>query len=443
MPPMNPVRLISNLFARPVRKPKGRPCYSTFANSARSESDRDFTAFVANITAHKHGEGGWVLLAPYGKWPNADGLQIFDRASASEIVANYHSTANAIRRTMGIPFYVGHPDHPTFSDRFLDTSAKGRIKELEARDDGLHARVAWNSQGKRIIEEEEFDGHSVNWRMRRDPGGGGWRPFQLKSVGFTNEPNIPVPAIETANTKPNTNIMKDWLIKLLGLKAEDTDETVQNAANAILADATKYRDIVNATKLESAEARQKFADEHKEDPIIAQVVKVEAANIELAKKLETFEATVANERKEKTEQAEKLATAEKDLVNSREAAKTSADALVESQKQFANERTAHIATLVEWGFKDSRIPAANKKQWEQDFANDFTGTAKKLGDTKPTLNTRSVVNTREGRSKAILQSHQRAEKIAVMVNQMRVERSMDYDQAFNALRIEHPELWTQ
>ena len=49
-----------------------------------------------------------------------------------------------------------------------------------------------------MVNEEMFHGHSVNWRVRKDKDSN-WRPYSIKSVGFTNEPNIAVPPITHAN----------------------------------------------------------------------------------------------------------------------------------------------------------------------------------------------------------------------------------------------------
>ena len=139
----------------------------------------------------------WVMLAPYGDWPNVQGLQRFKKEDADNIVNEFSSLASLPQRVLGLPWYVGHPDHPSFKDTYKDGSAKGRIKKLEARADGLWANVKWNADGKKLITDEAFHGHSVNWRMKQK--GGAWSPFSLKSVGFTNEPQIPVPTILSAN----------------------------------------------------------------------------------------------------------------------------------------------------------------------------------------------------------------------------------------------------
>lgn len=142
----------------------------------------------------------WVCVAPYGDWPNKQGLQRFTKADAQAICNEFHSVLNTPQRILGAPWYVGHPDHPAFNERYKDTKAYGRIKKLEAREDGLWAGVRFNGDGEKLIADEAFHGHSVNWFLKQDDRDKrAWRPFRLKSVGFTNEPNIPVNPVTTAN----------------------------------------------------------------------------------------------------------------------------------------------------------------------------------------------------------------------------------------------------
>ena len=142
----------------------------------------------------------WVMISPYGDWPHTGGIQRFTKQDANEIVKDFNGIVPKVMRMggLGVPFYIGHPDHEAFKTRYTDTKAYGRIKEMQARDDGLWGNVKWSSAGKLMVNEEMFHGHSVNWRVRKDKDGF-WRPYSVKSVGFTNEPNINVPPITHAN----------------------------------------------------------------------------------------------------------------------------------------------------------------------------------------------------------------------------------------------------
>jgi hypothetical protein len=106
-------------------------------------------------------------------------------------------------------------DHEPLKQRYRDTRAYGRVKELAARADGLYGRVKFNATGRQIVADEMFHGHSVNWGMKKI--GGKWHPFRLKSVGWTNEPQIPVAPVTAANEPQyygSTNIKLAGLTKI-------------------------------------------------------------------------------------------------------------------------------------------------------------------------------------------------------------------------------------
>ena len=171
-----------------------------FANIAAGAVLEDTSLLFVNEFTVAADRMRWVCLAPYGDWPNKQGLQRFTKSDATTIVNEFHGILNTPQRVLGAPWYVGHPDHPAFNERYKDTKAYGRIKQLEAREDGLWAGVKFNGDGEKLIADESFHGHSVNWFLKQDQQDKrAWRPFRLKSVGFTNEPNIPVLPVTTAN----------------------------------------------------------------------------------------------------------------------------------------------------------------------------------------------------------------------------------------------------
>ena len=209
----------------------------------------------------------WVLLSPYGVFPNAVGDQHFTQDDAQAICNEFDSAPNTGVRTLGLPWYVGHPDHPAFKSQHTDTSAKGRIKELEARADGLWANVKWNDEGKTLIANQSYHGHSTNWRMRKDARGE-FHPFSLKSVGFTNEPGIPVPAItaanqkgkimtqaeiDAANAKAKGPKLTDYIAKLLGkpeIAANEDDSDAISGMEGYAANAAAQAKELNDLKTE-------------------------------------------------------------------------------------------------------------------------------------------------------------------------------------------------
>ena len=174
---------------------------ANFANAAATAMEAP-TALFSNIftAVNEVDKLRWVNIAPYGDWPNAQGMQRVTKDDAQVIVNEFNSLMHTPQRLLGAPWYIGHPDHPAFNEKYRDTKAYGRIKKLEAREDGLYAGVRFGDEGERLIADEAFHGHSVNWYLRQDKADKTvWRPFRMKSVGFTNEPNIPVPTLTTAN----------------------------------------------------------------------------------------------------------------------------------------------------------------------------------------------------------------------------------------------------
>lgn len=245
-----------------------------FANAAPEPRAEGF--LFAN--AFSQDDQNWVQVSPFGDFWNVDkaGNKAIQRFGKPEAEAICNSFANPLMRVLqpyGIPWYVGHPDHPRFKGKpgHSDESAKGRGKELQVRHDanckvcadfansgipcgehGLFVRMKWNKEGEQLIANEAFHGHSVNWATLPGAMENGvriWRPTRIKSIGFTNEPGIPVkPATmanalddEDGNTNPNNDtamIIPPWMKVLAGFKADEevTEEQIKTALEKILAD---------------------------------------------------------------------------------------------------------------------------------------------------------------------------------------------------------------
>lgn len=369
-----------------------------FANET-TVTDDQVTFAVANEAKYPLAPD-WVMLAPYGDFDHPQGMQRFQRVDAQTIVNEFRSIRNLPSRILGLPWYIGHPDHPAFRDRYKDTRAYGRIKELEARDDGLYANVKFNEDGKRLIESEAFHGHSVNWRMAKS--GNVYRPVSLKSVGFTNEPNIPVQPITQANEKEIT--MLKWLATLLGLAADATEDQIKTKTQERFANEEQLK-----TKLSTAETE--LAGERG--------------------KVTTLTSELANERGKVTS-TEALLTVE------RTAHSATVTKLTTAEANFANERKARIAALVEDGIRAGKILPAEKVQWETEFANEFEATSTKLSQANAKLHTQSVT---AGLGKRSSEQLGRNTRIQEFVNERMEKNREDYTTAFSWVRQNKPELF--
>jgi hypothetical protein len=200
------------------------------------------------------GQDGWVMLAPYGDFQHSQGIQRFTKEDAEGLCNEFNGLLGLPSRLLGLPWYIGHPDHPKFKDRYPDTKAYGRIKGLQAREEGLFANVKWSAAGEDLIRSEAFHGHSVNWGAVKRAGV--WRPVRIKSVGFTNEPNIPVTPVTLANEVEES--MKQQMLEKLGLPADATDEQILAAVD--LANEAKQRADQAATEKATAEAAKLEAE---------------------------------------------------------------------------------------------------------------------------------------------------------------------------------------
>ncbi|HEX4083334.1 MAG TPA: hypothetical protein VHY22_00380, partial [Chthoniobacteraceae bacterium] len=229
------------------------------------------TLFLPNqFPPRNEGQDHWVQLSPFGDFGNTHGatrvIQRFRKEDAAHICNEFNSTLRRVTQPLGMPFYIGHPDHPRFAGQagHEDTRAYGRGKEMEVRHDGrcaacaafanaagadaapcqehgLFVRMHWNDDGVRLIANESFHGHSVNWAAIPDGKENGvhvYRPVRVKSAGFTNEPNIPVRPASLANETsdgeetPVQYIVPPRLKLLAGFK-EDEDVTMEQVLDAL------------------------------------------------------------------------------------------------------------------------------------------------------------------------------------------------------------------
>jgi hypothetical protein len=175
----------------------------------------------------------WVQVSPFGDFANGNnGKRVIQRFAKedAETIANAFNAGNGkvTGQPFGVPFYIGHPDHPAFRSQpgHSDPKSYGRGKQMEVRHDpacglcntfanatgdaeaspcpthGLFVRVDWNEEGKKLIANESFHGHSVNWGAipaGKENGMPVYRPVTVKSIGLTNQPNIPVKPASLAN----------------------------------------------------------------------------------------------------------------------------------------------------------------------------------------------------------------------------------------------------
>jgi phage I-like protein len=119
----------------------------------------------------------WIRVLPLGKVELADHREPFmvDEASLTSMVAAF--------RSRGIDLVIDYEHQSLNGER---APAAGWIKDLEARGDGLWARVDWTQQAAEYLAQREYRYFSPVLRLDPETR----RPLALMHVGLTNVPAI-------------------------------------------------------------------------------------------------------------------------------------------------------------------------------------------------------------------------------------------------------------
>jgi phage I-like protein len=119
----------------------------------------------------------WIRVLPRGAVELSDQREPFmvDQASLLSMAADF--------RARGVDLVIDYEHQSLQGER---APAAGWIKDLEARDDGLWARVDWTQQARDYLEKKEYRYFSPVLRL--DPATR--RPLALLHVGLTNVPAI-------------------------------------------------------------------------------------------------------------------------------------------------------------------------------------------------------------------------------------------------------------
>ena len=247
-----------------------------------SENEEAFTLTGCAVEfVNTDGEDAFVRVAPYGDAPQVVGngkrvTQRFDRASADVVVESFKDNARRLLARLGfaktsIPFFNGHPDFANSKDDAgRDTQVYAEATDLEARDEGLFAKIRRSP----LLEDlkNAFGGNlkiSPRWLCRQDSADGTFKPFKLLSFGlvengnlpnadFINEQGAPVPPEPQRPqiTMSFTPEQAAQIAGLLGLDAgpEGVDgDAVVDAVRALVTTVNVAQDAVEESKRALAE----------------------------------------------------------------------------------------------------------------------------------------------------------------------------------------------
>lgn len=213
------------------------------------------------------------MFIPYGSFRHKLGQQIFDRKAAEDMIAANNGMLAKLGRALGgkneVPVYVGHPDIPGTKDTDKRAYGWADASGMIAENEGLRIPVRWSDAGTELVANAHFRFYSPAWWLAKTPRG--MVPTGLKSIGLTNDPNIPVPALanefqeenqdgkiqdsrEEEEVEPTPPVapttpaaISAELMEALGLTAEATEEEVLAAVQAL-------KDAATAAENAKAEA---------------------------------------------------------------------------------------------------------------------------------------------------------------------------------------------
>lgn len=213
----------------------------------------------------------WVHLIPAGTFSGRDGrgpytldaqavLDAF-AANGADLPIDYdHQSITADKKSGPVP-------------------AAGWIKELQARKDGIWARVAWTPRAAELLVAHEYRYLSPVFRYLLADG----RVIALTGAGLTHNPNLP---LQAACSQKETHAVEDIMERLVYM----LNLPVTSTPDEVAAELQKLLD-----RLAAAEAAAQAAQSAKPDP--AEYVPI-AMHRQVADELAALQARIAREKAE-------------------------------------------------------------------------------------------------------------------------------------------------
>lgn len=333
----------------------------------------------------------YIQISPIGLFPHSKGFQNVDRTALDTLAKNFRSFFGRLgRRFAGIPFYVGHPDVPGFENQYQDRKAYGWIKDLEVREDGLYGKTTWSLAGRELIANGHFKFLSPYWeaiRIGSRDGRSVYSPTVLKSVGLTNDPNLPV--FPLANDRdletPGEADSGAFLGVAVGLVTQTNDsDGFENSQ-------TGATEIPNGGSAMDEQRQTEGLVEVAESPTNPPPYDAQSGIEECRKQIE--------------------------LLNQR-----------------------LIQTILDNAIANARILPIERPHWKQALANSFEVAAAELANTGPKLKTQSqtkdLPNVKPGET-----GEQKQKRIISLVHEKMRAQAISYHQAWVLITSEHPELF--
>lgn len=195
----------------------------------------------------------WIHILPLGTFTGLDGRGPFHAGDAQRIIAA--SMAGNVWRALPIDY-----DHQIdlLPTKGGTAPAAGWITDIEARPDGLWAKVDWTTRAARMIREREYRAISPVFMHGADN-----QVLRIARAALTNNPALELTSLNSRNattgasTMPENQGFQAKLRKALGL-AEDADE---NAIIAAVEELTTQRASFDPAKHVPIEVFERTAAE--------------------------------------------------------------------------------------------------------------------------------------------------------------------------------------
>ena len=131
----------------------------------------------------------WYRLVPFGQYAHRKGMQVVDDGAARAMINYFNSLRGKLmRKFLGLPIYIGHPDDRECGDAG-DRTVYGRVEDLKVKGDALWALLRWTKLGEKLFSGGFLRHLSPRWMMRKISDRI-FQPIRLISVGMTNHPNL-------------------------------------------------------------------------------------------------------------------------------------------------------------------------------------------------------------------------------------------------------------
>ena len=250
---------------------------------------------------------GWIHIMQAGTFVLNDGRGPYTLADPERVI-------QASRRAK-VDLYIDRDHETQFAPKGSHIKAAGWIKEMEAREDGIWARIEWTATAREQIMAREYRYISPVFIYHLDTT----NILRITHASLTNDPAMELTAVASNNRNHNqkekTEMLKDKLIELLGLPKDASDEAVATAASEKLAEndlselqtaLDKKGGSVSELAAAASSLREKVNTSKAEDPDPSKFVPI-AAHKEVVDRVAVLE---EKSRTEKAEQA--VASAIKD-----------------------------------------------------------------------------------------------------------------------------------